>query len=97
MSGCEVMSKLMMPNLARTHAVKTRHKISVTPTVSAPTEHDITKPKLMLIELRNIHVLSNIHTHSVLTLPSREAPFHEPMGSANRKSNATMRFVRTFT
>ena len=45
MSGCEVMSKLIMSSLGRTHAVKhdTKHRQHL---VLAVTEHDITRPKL---------------------------------------------------
>ena len=46
MSGCEVMSKLIVSSLGRTHAVKHDTKNPSTPKVTALTEHDITTPKL---------------------------------------------------
>ena len=47
MSECEVMSKLMMSSLGSYACRETRHKTSSTPIVTALTEHDITRPKLM--------------------------------------------------
>ena len=58
MGGCAVMSTLIMSSLGRTHAVKHDIKYSFTPTMSTLTEHDITRSRLTLMELRSVHMWS---------------------------------------